>query len=281
MKKLIFYIILTSISITSLFCHEYVSINVKEAVEQHIITNDLPITIGEEIIIANYINKTDRINFQIFLLDLFYTINDLFNNSFRHSINFDEIFENYIEIIRIYAYFYNYCKNNNYELAIIVFGNEFDFLVEYLEYHNYKITYHHNNWVSLDNNTENVELHNLINMLLQISDISRNNIMNKICYNWGGPGGYIYGKNTFTDGKIETINLDIESLDIAFERRLLWNSYSIIGDILFLLITRNYINREYYEEFWYEIIKKNMEHETVWGNVEYELMKNYLNDRME
>lgn len=216
----------------------------------------------------------------MFLLDLHKIIVNQLLSIFMHSISLDEILENLSEISRILVSFYTYCKDNNYELAIVIISNDFYFLSGYLEYYNYNITYHNNNWITLDNNTGNMELNNLISILLQIADIAKTNISNMYLYNWGGQGGEIYKKIVFIDGKLEVENIDIEYLDSNKESDLMVKSYYLIGDILCLQITRDFANREIYETVWNEIIEKNMEmeDEMVWTNKDdyYDFMKNYL-----
>jgi len=280
-KKTFFFLFIIIISMTSLFCQDNVPINVREKVEYYILENKLPITIGEEIIFKDYFNITDRINFQVFLMDLLEkVINQVldFNISYEYM---EELLNNLTVISNIINNYNNFCKNNNYELATIVFNNNFYFLNEYFEYNNYNIAYHYNNWISLDNNTSKMELHNLINILLQISDIYKNNYKNDILYNWGCVDNIIYEKIMFVDGRIEKIKY--ESEEPYFDKNLIFRCYYYIGDIIKLIMSRDYDNKNIYETLWSDIIEKNMEmeDEMLWGNANDNTMRgsflNFLN----
>jgi hypothetical protein len=236
--------------------------NIADVVGKYIKKNELPITIGEEIKVYNDFNMTLKTNFQIFMLDL---INTLSNDISEGNFN-DKTIENLIEAQRILTGFYDYCTNNNYELAIIFSNtyNEKGLLIDYFEYYNYNLTFY-NNWVIFDNNTHYTELKNLIGILLQIGDIARNNLANFL-HDWNGKDANIYKRIVLRDGIIETIDMDHnEYFDIVFEVELMNICYFLIGDIVYLFKIKGY-DLDIYVNTWAEIMEKNKELETFIDN---------------
>ena len=86
MKKYVFLFTIL-ISIVLLSCDEGLT-NIVDVVEQYIKKNKLPITIGEEIIVKNDFNITDKTSFQLFFLDL---SNTLANNISEGNFNYETI----------------------------------------------------------------------------------------------------------------------------------------------------------------------------------------------
>jgi hypothetical protein len=235
--------------------------NVIEIVEQYIMKNDLPIRVGKEIIVYNDFNLTDKINFQIFMLN---SIDKLSNDISEGNFN-DDTVKNLIELQRILTGFYNYCTNNNYELAIIFNNplNEKKLLIDYFEYYNYNLTFY-NNWIILDNNTHYTELKKLIGVLLQIGDISRNNLINYL-HDWNGENAF-YKSIVFSDGFIETIDMDYnEYFDIVFELNLMNICYFLISDIIYLFKIKDY-DLDVFANTMEEIMEKNKELEKLVDN---------------
>jgi hypothetical protein len=219
--------------------------------------------IGEEIIVYEDFNITDKTNFQIFMLD---SLNTLANNISEGFYN-DETIKNYTELQRILTGFYNNCVNNNYELAIIFnhTGNEYNLLIDYLEYYNYNLTFY-NSFVILDNNTNYSELKNLIGFLLQTGDIARDNLINNFLHVSNNENAYIYKKTEFSDGMIKTTNMEHnEYFDVVFEVVLMNVCYYLIGDITYLFRIKGY-NLDTYENTWEEIKSKNKEFEKMIDN---------------
>jgi hypothetical protein len=232
--------------------------NTADIVGKYIKENELPITIGEEIIVYNDFNMTDKTKYQIFMMDL---INKFSDDISEGNFN-DKTIENLIEAQRILTGFYKYCTNYQYELAII-FGNKYnekDLLIDYFEYYNYNLTFY-NNWVIFDNNTHYTELKNLIGILLQIGDIARDNLINFL-HGWNGEYEHLYKKNVFIDGKIGTIDMDYLYLDVVMEVERMNICYYLIADILYLFKIKGY-NLDLYENIWEEIIGKNREFEKL------------------
>jgi hypothetical protein len=244
-------------------------INIAGEVEKYIKRNELPITIGEIIIVYNDFSITDKTNFQIFMLDL---INTLSNDISEGNFN-DKTIENLTEAQRILTGFYSYCTDNNYELAIILNNtfNDKNLLIDYFEYYNYNLTFY-NNWVIFDNNTYYPELKNLIGVLLQIGDIARNNII-KFFHDWNGENVLIYKDIVLIDGIIETIDMDYnEYFDMVFEVNLMNVCYYLIGDIIYLFKIKGY-DLGVYVNTWAEIMEKNKELEILVDNYNNKLWK--------
>jgi hypothetical protein len=257
--------IIFSISIISLSCNDN-STNIIDVVEQYIKNNKLPITIGREITVNNDFNITDKTSFQVFILDL---SNTLANNISEGHYN-DDTIENYLELQRIMSGFYDSCFNNNYETAIIFTNirNENKLLVNYLEYHNYNITFN-NDFVILDNNINYTKLEKLIDALQQMGDITRNNIINYLLHDWNGKDTYIYKKIVFIDGMIGTVDINSfiyepfnkesingwfinQDIDLALEVGIMNVSYYMISSIINLFKIKGYDLKEY-EITWEEI----------------------------
>jgi hypothetical protein len=249
MKKYIFGLIF--ISFISVSCNDKPT-NVIDTVEQYIRKNKLPITIGEEITVNNDFNITDKTSFQVFILDL---SNTLANNISEGYYN-DETIENYLELQRIISGFYDFCLKNGYETAIILTNirNENELLVNYLEYHDYNITFN-NDFVILDNDTRYIKFEKLIDALQRMGDITRNNIINYLMHDWNNKDTYIYKKIVFVDGMIETVDINSsinEGIDLALEVGIMNVSYYMISNIIDLFRIKGYDLKEY-ENTWDEI----------------------------
>jgi len=255
MKKYVFLFTIL-ISIVLLSCDEGLT-NIVDVVEQYIKKNKLPITIGEEIIVKNDFNITDKTSFQLFFLDL---SNTLANNISEGYFN-EKTIENYIELEKIITGFYNSCISNNYEFALIFSNerNENKLLVDYLEYYDYNITLN-NNFVILDNNTNYTKLENLIEILLQMSDITRNNIINYFLHDWNNEKTYIYRKMVFVNGIIETI--DNEDIVLALETGIMTFSYYMIDAIIYLFKIKGYDIKKY-ENILEELKNKKIEFQKI------------------
>jgi hypothetical protein len=233
---------------------------INDTIKQYIETNELPISIGEEIIVYNDFNINDKINFQLFMLNL---LNILTKNISEGNFD-DKTIENLIELQRIISGFFSYCVSNNYELSIIfdIIGNENALLINYLEYYNYNLTYC-NNFVIFDNNTSYIKLKDLIVILLQIEDITRNNLTNYFLHDWNDKIGYVYKKIVFIDGIIEKIDSHVfdpfynESIDIASEVTLMNTCYGLIDSIIYLFKIKDY-DLEEYKNICEELIEKKM-----------------------
>ena len=109
--------------------------NITYIVEQYVKENNLPITIGEKIIVAHDFSIPEKTNFLFFILDL---INAIANKISEGNFN-DKDIENYKGLGRIITGFYESCANNGLELALF-FETESTLLIEYLEYHNYNFS---------------------------------------------------------------------------------------------------------------------------------------------
>jgi len=274
MKRYFFpYIFLISILLLS--CDDGLT-NIANTVEQYIKKNKLPITIGEEIIVKNDFNITDKTSFQVFILDLSKT---LANNISEGNYN-DKTIKNYLKLQKIISGFYNSCISNNYELAIIFSNerNENRLLVDYLEYHNYNITFN-NNFVILDNNTNYIKLENLIKVLLRIGDVTRDNLIDYFLHDWNGEETYIYKEIVFIDGMIETVDVNSyiyepfneesingwlinKDVDLALQVGIINVSYYMIDAIIYLFRIKGY-DLKGYENTWEEIKKKNEEFQKI------------------
>jgi hypothetical protein len=258
MKKCILGLFL--ISLLSLSCNDNsTNINIIDVVQQYIKKNKLPITIGGEITVNNDFNITDKTGFQVFILGL---SNTLANNISEGNYN-DETIENYIELQRIISGFYDFCGNNGYETAIIFTNirNENRLLVDYLEYHNYNITFN-NDFVILDNNINYKEFEKLFGVLQQMGDVTRDNIINYMLYDWNTQETYIYKKIIFVDGIIEILDINSinEGIDLALEVGIMNVSYYMIGGIINLFRIKSYDLKDY-ENTWEEIKTKITEFE--------------------
>jgi hypothetical protein len=266
MKKYIFSLIFCILIIT-LSCDNNLT-NINDTIKQYIATNELPISIGEEIIVYNDFNINDKINFQLFMLDL---LNILTKNISEGNFD-DKTIENFIELQRIISGFYNNCVSKNYELSIIfdIIRNENDLLIDYLEYYNYNLTYC-NNFVIFDNNTTYIKLKDLIIILLQIEDIARNNLTNYFLLFWNDKNAYVYKKIFFIDGIIETIDSYVfdpfynESIDIASEVTLMNTCYGLIDSIIYLFKIKDY-DLEEYKNIWEELLVKKTGFEIIIDN---------------
>jgi hypothetical protein len=241
--------------------------DIADVAGKYIKKNELPITIGEEIIVYNDFSINDKINFQIFMLDLMNKLsNDISEGNFNHKT-----IENYNEAQRILTGFYRYCTDNNYELAII-FDNTFNdkkLLIDYFEYYNYNLTFY-DNWIIFDNNTQYTELKNLIGILLQMGDTARNNLI-IFLHDWNGEDVLVYKSIVFIDGTIETIDMDFnEYFDIVFELNLMYICYSFVNDIIHLFKVKGY-DLGVYVNTGVDIMEKNKEFE--------KLIDNYNNNR--
>jgi hypothetical protein len=227
------------------------SVKISDVIEKYIKKNNLPVTIGKEIIVYNDFNIDDKINFQVFMLDLY---NSLADDISEGNFN-DKTIEGLVEVQRIIDGFYKYCVDNNYELAI-VFNNKFnekDLLIDYLKYHNYNLTFY-NNWIIFDNNTHYTELKNLIGILLQIGDIARNNLIN-FFHDRNEEDAHLFKKIVFNYGVIETVDVDYEYFDVVSQVELMNISYYLINDIIYLFRIKGY-NLDIYENTWAEITEK-------------------------
>jgi hypothetical protein len=262
MKKNIFVLIFCIFTIL-LSCDNDLT-NIKDVVGQYIKKNNLPIAVGKGIIVYYDFNLTDKTNFQVFILDLLDTLASQISEGYYN----DQTIENYIELQEILSGFYDYCVNNNYELAIIFKNTENEnLLMEYLEYYNFNLTFY-NNLVILDNNTHYIDLKNLIGFLLQAGDITRNNLINNFLHDWNGKDAYIYKNILFIDGMIKTTDMEYyanEYFDVIAEIELMYLYYYIIGDIIYLFETRGY-NLEAYENIWEEITTKTSDFQRILDN---------------
>jgi hypothetical protein len=260
MKKYIFAFVLCILTVL-LSCDNKLT-DIADVIGKYIKENELPITVGEEIIVYNDFSFTDKINFQIFMLSL---MNKLSNDISEGNFN-DKTIEDFKEAQRILTRFYSYCTDNNYELAIIFDNtyNDKNLLIDYLEYYNYNLTFD-KNFIIFDNNTQYTELISLIGILLQIGDIARNNLIGFL-HDWNGANFSVYKSIVFIDGIIETIDKDYnEYFDVVYELNLMYICYCLIGDIIQLFKIRGY-DLDVYENTWAEITEKNKEIERLINN---------------
>ena len=251
-----------------LFCSDNISINIKEAIEQYIDENELPVIISEEIIIYNDFNIIDKTNFQVYMLNLL----NIFINEISEGNITNEVLEKVNEISRIYIGFYNYCEMNDYELAIII-PNKYKVINDYLEYSNFYLTYY-DNLIILDNSTYYAKLEDLVDYLLQIGEITKNNLVNYFCHNWEDKMAYIYKKILFFDGTIKTIDIEYFVYDpyhdeaingyfeLSYEIGLIEQCYSMIGSICYLFKVKNYD----YEEMRNKLLEKYSEYKIIIEN---------------
>jgi hypothetical protein len=233
--------------------------NIADVAGKYIKHNKLPISIGEEIIVNHDFDLTEKIKFQIFMLDL----TDKLSNDISEGNYNDKTIENLIEAQRILTGFYDYCRDNNYELAIIFNNkyNEKDLLIDYLKYNNCNLNFY-NNWIIFDNNTRYTALKSLMGVLLQMGDIAMDNIK-YFLRGWEGEDDNFYKNVVFIDGQIETIEVDYnENFDIVMEVDRMTISYYLISDIIYLFKIKGY-NLDEYENIWEHITEKNKEFEKL------------------
>jgi hypothetical protein len=183
------------------------------------------------------------------------------SNSLANSISegnyTDETIANYQELQNIISGFYKSCFGNNYEIATIFTNarNENKIIVDFLKYHKYNITLN-NNFVILDNNTNNAKLGELILFLDQLGGIKINNVYNYFMHFINNDQTFTYEKILLVDGKIQSINIsadygienDIVSnddLDLALETVIMNVSYHMIDSIIYLLKIKEYGTDEY------------------------------------
>jgi hypothetical protein len=230
---------------------------IDDVVGKYINKNKLPITIGEEITVYHDFNLTDKIKFQIFMLDLVNKLSDAISEG-----NFnDKTIENLVEAHRILTGFYDYCKDNNYELAIIFNNkyNEKDLLIDYLQYYHYNLTFH-DNWIIFDNDTRYAELKRLMGVLLQMGDIAWNNLK---YFLQGWEDVHIYTHIVFINGQIQTIEMDYnEHFDVVMEVDRMTICYCFISDIIYLFKLKGF-NLDEYENIEEHITEKNKEFEKL------------------
>jgi hypothetical protein len=223
-----------------------------DIVSQYVKKNNLPINIGKETTVINDFDITGKTNFLLFIMDL--------SNSLANSISegnyTDETIANYQELQNIISGFYNSCLGNNYELAIIFTntGNENKIIVDFLEYHNYNLTFS-NNFIILDNNTTNAKLGELVLFLDQLGGIKRNNVYNYFIHFINNEQTFTYEKILLVDGKIQSIDstyyiiendmVSNDDLDLALETVIMNVSYHMIDSIIYLLKIKEYGTDEY------------------------------------
>jgi len=186
-------------------------------------------------------------------------LNEFSNKISEGNFN-DDIIKNYLALQRIFEEFYDHCLNNNYEVAII-FENTKDILIDYLEFHNFNLTYY-NSFIIFDNNTNYTKLSNLIETLVKISDVSRNNIINYLSLDQDNNKTFFYKKLVLVDGLIETKDMNYYYLDVVPEVILLNSSNNLIGNILYLFRIRGYSYIRY-ENLMEEIRERITELETI------------------
>jgi hypothetical protein len=132
--------------------------------------------------------------------------------------------------------------------------NENKIIVDFLEYHNYNLTFS-NNFIILDNNTTNAKLVELIFFLDQLGNIKRNNIYNCFIHYINNEQTFTYKKTLLVDGKIQSIDstyyiiendtVSNENLDLALETVIMNVSYHMIDSIIYLLKIKGYGTDEY------------------------------------
>ena len=255
MKKRISVFALSIFILASSCGNDYSAVSITDVVKQFILENQLPITIGEEIIFYGDIDTADKIKFQMFMLNL---LNILSKHISEGSFdNIDEMADKIIELNRILTAFYNYCAKNNFELAIIInnFSGKNKIIADYLKYFGYSFI-DYNGLIILDNDIHHSKLTQLIGFLFQINILTKHNLINYFLHDWESEYPLKFQRIVFLDGRIETV--ETEYFDISRELGFWVNTNNIIGDILFIFSVRSYSLPEY-ENVWEQIIEKNME----------------------
>ena len=260
MKKLAACFVLSIFVLASSFGHNSAAAHISGTVKQFILKNQLPITIGEKIIIYDYIDTANRIKFQVFILNLLNTLTKQIAEGLFDNI--DDMAEKIIELQRILTAFYNYCAKNNFELAIIInnFSDGNKMIADYLKHFGYSFV-DYNGLIILDNDTHYTKLIQLIDFLFQINILTTHNLINYFRHDRESERPFKFRRIAFIDGK--TVTVTIESIandyfDITRELALMVSTNNVIGDILFIFSVRNYSLPEF-ENMWNRIIQNNIE----------------------
>ena len=190
-------------------------------------------------------SKRDRINFQIFLVNLLDELQYFLAHIYENSMDFDEILENITVVQKVLNGFFRYCGNNDFEIAII-FKNDIILLQEFLNYYNFNLAYK-NNLIILDDNTDNIKLENFVEYLLKICNITRSNLINYFLSDWEIDESYVYNVGTFENGKLNIIHQSNENFHFPSELYLMDNCDSIIDVIIYLFKVRKYNCEKYYD----------------------------------